>query len=82
MKKLYIITRDGKSAHEFCEIHNINYSNVVVVKKVPDIIDSLYESYVIVPPLPYSYYWGIKPLLKINKMINKTSYYNKILNKF
>lgn len=81
MSKLYIVTRDGKSANDFISDNNLNKDNIVIVKRVSDIVGIGNERYVIIPPLPFSYHWAIRPLLKQNKMINVTKFYNrKLLN--
>ena len=77
MNKLYIITRDGKSANDFISDNNLDKKDIVIIKYASNLVDVMEERYVIIPPLPFSYHWAIRPLLKLNKMINVTKFYNK-----
>lgn len=79
---LNIITRATQSAKEFIEIHNLNKDECRIVRNVSELIDVYEEDYVIVPPLPLFYQYAMRPLFKLNKMTNKTKYYNNKLIKF
>ena len=81
MRKLFIITRDGKSANDFLESHGLTKDNVIIAKTA-SAFKSIKggERYVIVPPLPFSFEWAIRPLLTC--MTNVTKSYNNHLIKF
>lgn len=80
--KLLIITRDGKSANDFIEHHNLTKDQIVIVKTKDTLFKVVKDGgrYVIVPPLPFSYQWSFRPYL--TNLTNMTRYYNNRLNKF
>lgn len=77
MNKLYIVSRDGKSINDFISLHGLDKSKIKVVKLASDLNNADGKRYVILPPLPISYHWSIRPLLSSKKMINVTRLYTK-----
>lgn len=77
MSKLYIITRDGKSANDFITEFNLDKKSIVIVKRAADLGSAnLGDKYVILrSTVPNMYHWKIRPLLIKLQMVNVTRFY-------
>lgn len=83
MRKLYIISRDGKAANDFIMEHNLNKEDVVIVKLARDLNFAIEDdNYVVLSSvMPNNYHWRLRPLLIKKKMRNVTKFYtNKLIN--
>jgi hypothetical protein len=81
MSKLCIVSRDGKSINDFLDLHNLDKSDIKIIKTAKDLTGCEGMRYVIINPIPLNYHWKLRPLILQLKMINVTKFYNKLLNR-